>query len=95
MWPLQQVSRSKGEDLAREYSIPFIETSAKGNVNVEEAFMYVTFPTSLSATSFIHCRLKQIFAKGFLCKASNMHAVEAPTMLCCSLDVLGCKVRGE
>ncbi|CDJ47945.1 Ethylene-responsive small GTP-binding protein, related [Eimeria brunetti] len=38
----RQVSRSKGEDLAREYSIPFIETSAKGNVNVEEAFMYVT-----------------------------------------------------
>ncbi|CDJ63444.1 hypothetical protein, conserved [Eimeria necatrix] len=35
----RQVSRSKGEDLAREYSIPFIETSAKGNVNVEEAFM--------------------------------------------------------
>ena len=38
---LQQVSRSKGEDLAREYDIPFIETSAKGNINVEEAFMWV------------------------------------------------------
>ncbi|XP_026190212.1 ras-like GTP-binding protein RYL1 [Cyclospora cayetanensis] len=35
----RQVSRSKGEDLAREYAIPFIETSAKSNINVEEAFM--------------------------------------------------------
>lgn len=35
----RQVSRSKGEDLAREYDIPFIETSAKGNINVEDAFM--------------------------------------------------------
>lgn len=35
----RQVSRSKGQDLAREYDIPFIETSAKGNVNVEDAFM--------------------------------------------------------
>ncbi|KAL8451317.1 hypothetical protein Emed_002045 [Eimeria media] len=35
----RQVSRSKGEDLAREYDIPFFETSAKGNINVEEAFM--------------------------------------------------------
>lgn len=51
---LQQVSRSKGEDLAREYSIPFIETSAKGNVNVEEAFMYVNLAASLSAVFYRH-----------------------------------------
>ncbi|KAL8426856.1 hypothetical protein Efla_002464 [Eimeria flavescens] len=37
----RQVSRSKGEDLARAYDIPFLETSAKANVNVEEAFMCV------------------------------------------------------
>ncbi|CDJ56402.1 Ras-related protein RAB8-1, related [Eimeria maxima] len=50
----RQVSRSKGEDLAREYSIPFIETSAKGNVNVEEAFMYVNLAASLSAVFYRH-----------------------------------------
>lgn len=35
----RQVSRDKGEHLATEYGIKFTETSAKGNINVEEAFL--------------------------------------------------------
>ncbi|CAF1169410.1 unnamed protein product [Rotaria sp. Silwood1] len=34
----RQVSREKGENLANEYGIKFMETSAKGNINVDEAF---------------------------------------------------------
>lgn len=34
----RQVSRERGEQLAIEYSIKFIETSAKESINVEEAF---------------------------------------------------------
>ncbi|CAF1165068.1 unnamed protein product [Rotaria sordida] len=34
----RQVTREKGENLANEYGIKFMETSAKGNINVDEAF---------------------------------------------------------
>lgn len=34
----RQVSRERGEQLAVEYNIKFIETSAKESINVEEAF---------------------------------------------------------
>ncbi|XP_075469115.1 ras-related protein Rab-8A isoform X2 [Ascaphus truei] len=34
----RQVSKEKGEKLALEYGIKFIETSAKANINVENAF---------------------------------------------------------
>jgi Ras-related protein Rab-8A len=33
------ISTEQGETLARELGIPFIETSAKSNINVEEAFV--------------------------------------------------------
>lgn len=33
-----QVSRERGEALAIEYGIKFMETSAKASINVEEAF---------------------------------------------------------
>lgn len=33
------VDRERGVELAREYGLKFMETSAKNNVNVEEAFM--------------------------------------------------------
>jgi Ras-related protein Rab-8A len=43
------VSENQGRALARELGIPFLETSAKSNVNVEEAFFslarYSTLPT--------------------------------------------------
>lgn len=32
------IARGRGEALAREHGIPFLETSAKSNVNVEKAF---------------------------------------------------------
>ena len=36
-FPLQ-VSKERGEELAIEYGIKFMETSAKASINVEEAF---------------------------------------------------------
>lgn len=33
-----QVSKERGEQLAVEYGIKFLETSAKSSINVEEAF---------------------------------------------------------
>jgi Ras-related protein Rab-8A len=35
------VSSEKGAELAKEYGISFLETSAKTNVNVEEAFFLI------------------------------------------------------
>ena len=35
---LRMVSRAEGEELAREINAPFFETSAKTNINVEDAF---------------------------------------------------------
>lgn len=34
-----QVSKERGEQLAIEYGIKFMETSAKASINVEEAFL--------------------------------------------------------
>jgi GTPase KRas protein len=33
------VSTTEGAELARSYGVPFVETSAKSRVNVEEAFI--------------------------------------------------------
>lgn len=35
---MAQVSKDRGEQLAIEYGIKFMETSAKASINVEEAF---------------------------------------------------------
>jgi len=35
----RQVNKERGEAIAREHCIPFLETSAKSNINVETAFM--------------------------------------------------------
>ena len=32
----RQVSKEQGERIAREHAIPFLETSAKNNINIEE-----------------------------------------------------------
>lgn len=37
----RQVKREDGERLAREYNVPFMETSAKSGLNVELAFSAV------------------------------------------------------
>ena len=36
------ISKERGEAIARENGIPFLETSAKNNINVEEAFMQMS-----------------------------------------------------
>jgi len=33
------VAKKKGEEITRESGIPFMETSAKTNVNIEKAFV--------------------------------------------------------
>ena len=38
----RQVGTEEGQKLAEEYGIPFLETSAKDNINVEDAFMQIT-----------------------------------------------------
>lgn len=35
----RQVPKERGDGIAREHGIPFLETSAKANINVEKAFM--------------------------------------------------------
>lgn len=39
---LQVVTFEDGENLAREFNIPFFETSAMNNINVDDAFMRIT-----------------------------------------------------
>ena len=41
----RKVAREEGEELARHYGIPFLETSAKNNRSVEESF--VTMATQI------------------------------------------------
>ena len=36
---MRQVSRQQGEQLAREYGMKFLETSARDSTNVQEAFI--------------------------------------------------------
>lgn len=36
------VSKSRGEAIAREHGISFLETSAKANINIEKAFTDLT-----------------------------------------------------
>lgn len=38
----RQVPRQKGEEIARQHGIPFLETSAKSNINVEKGFLDLT-----------------------------------------------------
>ena len=38
----RQVSFQQGKELADEFGIPFIETSAKDDINVKDAFMMIT-----------------------------------------------------
>ena len=48
----QVVSTEQGQELANELGIPFLETSAKANINVEDAFVTL-------ARSVFHLSLPQ------------------------------------
>jgi len=48
---LRQVPKEKGQQLANSYGIPFFETSAKANKNIEQLFLD-------SATAFIDKQIK-------------------------------------
>lgn len=39
---LQKVTKEQGEALAEQYGIKFFETSAKQNINVDEAFFSIS-----------------------------------------------------
>lgn len=39
MEEMRKVSFEEGQELARHYEIPFLETSAKNSVNVESSFI--------------------------------------------------------
>lgn len=36
------ITKERGEAIAREHGITFMETSAKANINIETAFMHLT-----------------------------------------------------
>ena len=38
----RKISKERGESIASENGIPFLETSAKNNINVEEAFLQMS-----------------------------------------------------
>jgi len=38
----RQVTREEGEELAQHFQMPFLETSAKASLNVDEAFVAMT-----------------------------------------------------
>ena len=42
MWEKRKVSKERAEAIAREDGIKFMETSAKTNVNIEEAFLQIS-----------------------------------------------------
>ena len=39
MGPARKVSTEEGEELARQYNVPFLETSARDSIGVEDCFI--------------------------------------------------------
>jgi GTPase SAR1 family protein len=48
---LRQVSKLEGEELAKNFQVPFLEASAKERRNIDEAFMVFTSSSSLFTSS--------------------------------------------
>lgn len=55
----RMVSKERGEQIAREHSIRFLETSAKANVNIDKAFY------DLAESILSKVRLKNLLGKKF------------------------------
>lgn len=53
-----KVSKERGEQLAVEYGIKFMETSAKTSVNVEEAFHTLARDIKTKTEKKLVCKLK-------------------------------------
>ena len=49
----RRVPKKRGEDLAKKLNIPFLETSAKTNTNIFEAFNILEEKQSVSSRHFI------------------------------------------
>lgn len=59
-----QVSKDRGEELAIEYGIKFMETSAKASINVEEAFF--------TLARDIKCKMEKRLVSSQLSKAQAL-----------------------
>jgi hypothetical protein len=57
------VSREEGEELAKHYGIPYLETSAKSNTNVEESF--ITMATQIKKSLLNRGQFNQSTTMGY------------------------------
>ena len=58
---MPQVSKERGEQLAIEYGIKFMETSAKASINVEEAFFTLAKDIKVNKTGLVIQNLLMLF----------------------------------
>ena len=58
---MPQVSKERGEQLAIEYGIKFMETSAKASINVEEAFFTLAKDIKVNKTGLVIQHLLMLF----------------------------------